>query len=276
MSGAHHWARELTGLGYEIRLMPPAYVKPHVKRGKADVADAEAICEAVTRPAMRFVPVKSAERRAPPLGHVAPEVRRRRNARGFLVRQRTQTVNAMRARLSEFGIVAAKGIHDLDRLLEAARDVPAAARPALERLADQLRDLEERTWGATARVAADQMADPLARRLATIPGPGPIASSASAATTPDVAAFRSARDHAAWLGPHRVVRCEPPRLPRRRSRLGYAAAAAASICAWWAALAFAGGMFPMGSSRGDGWTSRPIRGWRTRRLRGSATGRGDG
>jgi transposase len=190
-SGAHHWARELTGLGHEVRLMPPAYVKAYLKRGKTDAADAEAICEAVTRPTMRFVPVKSADRQAGLLDH---------KARDFLVRQRTQTVNAIRAHLSEFGIVVAKGIHSLDRLLEAARDMPEAARPALDLLAGHLRDLEERIDIATARIRAAQKTDPLARRLATIPGLGPIASSALAATTPDVAVFRSARDYAAWLG----------------------------------------------------------------------------
>jgi transposase len=190
-SGAHHWARELSGLGHEVRLMPPAYVKPYVKRGKTDAAVAEAICEAVTRPTMRFVPVKPAERQAALLDH---------KARDFLVRQRTQTVNAIRAHLSEFGIIVAKGVHNLDRLLEAAREVPEAARPALELLADQLRDLGTRIAEATTRIAAAQKTDPLARRLATIPGLGPIASSAFAATTPDVAAFRSARDYAAWLG----------------------------------------------------------------------------
>lgn len=190
-SGAHHWARELSGLGHEVRLMPPAYVKPYVKRGKTDAADAAAICEAVARPTMRFVPVKSAARQAALLDH---------KARDFLVRQRTQTVNAIRAHLSEFGIVVAKGIHNMDRLLEAARDVPEAARPALDLLAGQLGDLEKRIEAATARIAAAQKIDPLARRLATIPGLGPIASSAFAATTPDVGAFRSARDYAAWLG----------------------------------------------------------------------------
>ena len=95
-AGAHHWARELAGLGHEVRLMPPAYVKPYVKRGKTDAVDAEAICEAVTRPTMRFVPVKSADRQAALLDH---------KARDFLVRQRTQIVNAIRAHLSEFGIV---------------------------------------------------------------------------------------------------------------------------------------------------------------------------
>ena len=171
--------------------MPPAYVKAYVKRSKTDAADAEAICEAVTRPTMRFVPVTSDEQQAALVDH---------KARDFLVRQRTQTVNALRAHLGEFGIVVAKGIHNVDRLLEAAQGVPEAARPALALLTGQLRDLEERIEEATARIEAAQKTDPLARRLATIPGLGPIASSAFAATTPDVAAFRSARDYAAWLG----------------------------------------------------------------------------
>jgi transposase len=144
--------------------------------------------------------VKSAERQAALLDHVAPQVRLWRNAGDFLVRQRTQTVNAIRAHLSEFGIVVAKGIHNLDRLLEAANDVPRSARPALDLLAGQLRCLKERIEAATARITTTQKADALARPLATIPGLGPIASSAFAATTPDVAAFRSARDYAAWLG----------------------------------------------------------------------------
>lgn len=101
-SGAHYWARELTGLGHEVKLMPPAYVKPYVKRGKTDAADAEAICEAVTRPTMRFVPVKSAERQGALIDH---------KTRDFLVRQQTQLVNTIRAHLAEFGVVVAKGIH---------------------------------------------------------------------------------------------------------------------------------------------------------------------
>lgn len=190
-AGAHHWARELTALGHEVRLMPPAYVKPYVKRGKTDAADAEAICEAVTRPTMRFVPVKSADRQAALLDH---------KARDLLVRQQTRTVNAIRAHPGEFGIVVAKGVHNVDRLLEAARDVPATARPALGLLADQLCDLRDRIDTVTARIGVAQAEDQLARRLATVPGIGAISSSAIAATTPDVSAFRTARDDAAWLG----------------------------------------------------------------------------
>lgn len=190
-AGAHHWARELAALGHEVRLMPPAYVKPYVKRGKTDAVDAEAICEAVTRPTMRFVPVKSAARQAALLDHKAGD---------FLVRQRTQIVNAIRAHLSEFGTVVAKGVHNVDRLFDAAHDVPDAARPALDVLAGQRRDTQTRIEDVTARIGEMQSEDALARRLATVPGVGTISSSAFAATTPDVAAFRSARDDAAWLG----------------------------------------------------------------------------
>ena len=190
-AGAHYWARELTALGHEVRIMPPSYVKPYVKRGKTDAADAEAICEAVTRPTMRFVPVKSAERQAALLDH---------KTRDFLVRQRTQLVNTIRAHLSEFGIVVAKGIHNVDRLLAATTELPAAARPAVDLLAEQLRDTQEKIDEVTDRIEAAQRTDPLARRLATIPGVGAISASAIAATTPEVDNFRSARDYAAWLG----------------------------------------------------------------------------
>ena len=190
-AGAHYWARELQKLGHEVRIMPPAYVKPYVKRGKTDAADAEAICEAVTRPTMRFVPVKSAERQAALLDH---------KTRDFLIRQRTQLVNTIRAHLSEFGIVVAKGIHNVERLLAAADELPAAARPSVDLLADQLRETQERIDAATARIEAAQEADELARRLATIPGVGAVTASAIAVMTPEVDNFRSARDYAAWLG----------------------------------------------------------------------------
>lgn len=190
-AGAHFWARELTALGHETRLMPAAYVKPYVKRGKTDAADAEAICEAVTRPTMRFVPVKSAERQAALLDH---------KAREFLVCQRTQIINAIRAHLAEFGIVVPKGIHNIDRLRATTEGAPEAARPALAMLAEQLRDTHDRIAAVTARVESAQKDDPLARRLATVPGIGAITASALAATTPDVEVFRTGRDYAAWLG----------------------------------------------------------------------------
>jgi transposase len=199
-SGAHHWARALVAVGHDVRLMPAAYVRPYVKRAKTDRADAEAICEAVTRPTMRFIPVKSAEGKAALLDQVAPKMRLRRNARDFLIRQQTQTVNTIRAHLTAFGIVVANGIHNVERLLAAAEQAPEAAQPALDLLADQLRDLRERIETVAKRIGVAQKADPLARRLATIPGLGPIASTAFAVTTPEGAAFRSARDYSAWLG----------------------------------------------------------------------------
>jgi len=152
---------------------------------------------------MRFVPVKSAEVR-----RRTPCVRERRRTaalldhktRDFLIRQRTQLVNTIRAHLCEFGIVVAKGIHNVERLLAAAEELPAAARPAVDLLADQLRETQERIHAATARIEAAQEADELARRLATIPGVGAVTASAIAVTTPEVDSFRSARDYAAWLG----------------------------------------------------------------------------
>ena len=135
--------------------------------------------------------MKSAERQAALLDH---------KTRDFLVRQRTQLVNTIRAHLSEFGIVVAKGIHNVERLLAAAKDLPAAARPAVDMLAEQLRETQEKIDDVTSRIEAAQKTDPLARRLATIPGVGAITASAIAATTPEIDTFRSARDYAAWLG----------------------------------------------------------------------------
>lgn len=190
-AGAHHWGREIASLGHEVRLMPPAYVKPYVKRGKTDAVDAEAICEAVTRPTMRFVPVKSAETQAALLDH---------KTRDFLVRQRTQIINAIRAHMGEFGIVVAKGIQNVERLVAAAQDAPETARAALDMLAEQLEGTQMRIDAVTARIVERQADDALTRRLTTVPGVGAISSSAFAATTPDVRAFRSGRDYAAWLG----------------------------------------------------------------------------
>lgn len=192
-ASAHFWARELAKLGHEVRLMQPSYVKGYVKRGKTDKADAEAICEAVTRPSMRFVPVKSAERQALLMTH---------KAREFLVRQQTQTVNAIRAHLGEFGIIVAKGIHNADRLIAACdrADLPAPARKALNLLADQLVDTQKKIAELTADIHADAKANEAAQRLQTIPGIGPITASALVTTLPDVSDFRSGRDLSAWIG----------------------------------------------------------------------------
>ena len=200
-AGAHYWARELRALGHEVRLMPPSAaspgprsgVKPYVKRGKTDAADAAAICEAVTRPSMRFVPVKTSDQQAVLLQH---------RARDFLVRQLTQIANAIRAHLGEFGIVAPKGMHNVERLLGSAAEdgLPANAEAPINLLAAQFRETRAKVEEVTALIKAAQGRDATAARLATVPGVGVLTSSVIAATTPEVAHFRSARDFAAWLG----------------------------------------------------------------------------
>ncbi len=192
---AHHWARELMALGHEVRLLPPAYVKPYVKRGKSDAVDAEAICEAATRPSMRFVPVKGAEQQAVLVLH---------RTRELLIRQRTMLVNALRAHLAEFGIVAPRGIKRVPDLVAALEDaaapIPEAARAALGLIVAQLRALQAGLSDLDRRIVAWCRGNDAARRLATIPGVGPVTASALAATVADPSAFRSARHFAAWLG----------------------------------------------------------------------------
>ena len=191
---AHFWARQLRGLGHEVRLMPAQYVKAYLRRGKNDAADAAAICEAATRPSMRFVPVKGEAQQAALMLH---------RVRDLLVRQRTQLINAIRGHLAEFGIVEAQGPWNVARLLagmEEAADLPDLARELVRVLAGQLEDAEGRIEEVDARILARHKADAVSRRLATIPGIGPLAATAIAATVPDPAAFRGGRDFAAWLG----------------------------------------------------------------------------
>lgn len=192
-AGAHFWARELAKLGHQVRLMPPSYVRPYVKRGKTDAADAAAICEAVTRPSMRFVPVKTEAQQAVLMMH---------RTRDFLVRQLTQVTNAIRAHLAEFGIVAPKGVHNVERLLVMAEDaaLPESARNPIKLLAEQFRDTQAKVEDVTVEIRKAAENDEAARRLQTVPGVGPITSSALAATLPDVSNFKTARDLAAWLG----------------------------------------------------------------------------
>jgi len=204
-AGAHFWARELMALGHDVRLMPPSYVKAYVKRGKTDAADAEAICEAVTRPSMRFVPVKTEAQQAVLLAH---------RTRDFLVRQLTQIGNSIRAHLGEFGLVVAKGVHNVERLLEAGEGagLPVAAQLPIRLLAEQFRETRARVATITREIEVGQKAAATARRLATIPGVGTMTSSVIAATTPEVTNFRSAvaivartdgapmTTFAAWLG----------------------------------------------------------------------------
>ena len=195
-SSAHHWARELTRLGHEVRLIPPQYVKPYVKRNKTDAADAEAICEAVGRPNMRFVPIKTKEQQGVLALH---------RVRALLVRQRTATINAMRGLLGEFGIVAAKGTARLDELrrrlaLATAEQIPPAARLAIEALFTHVDSLRAQAETIEAEILAWHQASEPSRRLASVPGVGPLTASALVAAVGDGRQFQSARHFAAWLG----------------------------------------------------------------------------
>jgi transposase len=195
-STAHHWAREIRSLGHEVRLMPASYVKPYVKRGKTDAADAEAICEAVTRPSMRFVPLKSAEQQAALMLH---------RTRDLLIRQRTMLINALRGHMAEFGIIAPQGASRVGELVALLMDegeaaLPALARQALRGLAGELHALETRIAEIEAAILAWHKGNEVSRRLATIPGIGPITASAVVATVGDAAQLGSARQLAAWIG----------------------------------------------------------------------------
>lgn len=192
---AHHWARELVALGHEVRLMPPAYVRAYVKRNKNDAADAEAICEAVTRPTMRFVPIKSA---------AAQSVLMLHRARHLLVRQRTAQASALRAHLAEYGIVAAKGLwrlRDLLPVLDAGTgNLPELARQTLLLIAQLIEALTIQIRKIETELLAWHRTNPASQRLETIPGVGFITATALAATVLDPRAFRSGRQFAAWLG----------------------------------------------------------------------------
>ena len=192
--GSHHWARVLRGLGHEVRLLPPQYVKPYVKRGKNDAADAEAICEAMSRPSMRFVAVRSAENQAALMLH---------GARDLLIKQRTMLINAIRGHAAEFGITGAKGVGRVAALLERIaldETVPELARELFARLAAQLEAVDDEVTALEARLKAWHRTNELSQRLAAIPGIGPIGATALAMKVPDPTLFRSARHFAAWLG----------------------------------------------------------------------------
>jgi transposase len=193
---SHHWARQIAALGHEVRLIPPAYVKPYVKRQKNDAADAEAICEAVTRPSMRFVPVKSAGQQSVLVLH---------RSRDLLMRQRTMLLNAIRAHLAEFGIIAAQGPRRVMELVARLRDgeepgLPEIARSALLALAAQLDSLEVEIRRLERRLMAWHRTSAASRRLETIPGIGFLTATALAASIPDPAVFKSGRQFAAYLG----------------------------------------------------------------------------
>jgi transposase len=193
---AHYWARELIALGHQVKLMPPAYVKAYVKRNKNDAADAEAICEAVTRPTMRFVPVKSAERQSVLVLH---------RTRELPVRQRTMLINAIRGHCAEFGIIAPQGARRTVELVEQvgqaeASLLPELARSALLMLIDQHGALATQIRTLERRLLAWHRNDQASQRLATIPGVGIITATALSAAVTDPSIFRSGREFAAFLG----------------------------------------------------------------------------
>jgi transposase len=193
---SHYWARELMKLGHEVKLMPPAYVKPYVKRGKTDANDAEAICEAVTRPTMRFVPVKLPDQQAALALH---------RTRSLLVKQRTQLVNMMRSLLAEFGIAMPRGLHHALRMAGqfldgCATDVPKLAGRIVTSLAHQIGAIHEELATLEKELLAWHRGSELSQRLATIPGVGVIAATALAASVSEPERFRSGRQFAASLG----------------------------------------------------------------------------
>lgn len=189
---SHHWGRMLEALGHRVRLIPPQYVKPYVKRGKNDRNDAEAICEAASRPGMRFVPVKPAEVQAEAMDL---------KLRDLLIRQRTQLVNALRGHAAEFGVITAKGIGRVDELLSkiAETGMPEAAKTTLAHLGRNIAQLDEQIAEVDGRLTARHKSNELSQRLAKVPGVGPVIALAMALGV-DATQFESGRHFSAWLG----------------------------------------------------------------------------
>ena len=195
-ASSHHWSRELQALGHAVLLMPPAYVKPYLKRQKNDAADAEAICEAVQRPSMRFVPTKTPDQQACPMLH---------RTRHLFIRQQTALINSIRAHLAEFGIVAPVGRNGIKELLDVVAEpddgrLPMIARECLEALGDQLQSLKAEILALDRRINAWHRSNETSRRLDDLPGVGPALATALVASVPDPKAFRSGRDFSAWIG----------------------------------------------------------------------------
>jgi transposase len=194
-ASAHHWGRAISELGHEVRLLPPVYVKPYVKRQKNDAADAEAIAEAASRPSMRFVALKTPAQQARAMVF---------RTRDMLVRQRTQSVNALRGHLAEHGIVAPRGLTHVGRLAAAVEDPSAGLPDGVRRLGrlllEQIAWLDERIADLAKELRLAAAEDPEVRRLMTMPGIGPVAAMAIAAFAPPLESFASGRHFAAWLG----------------------------------------------------------------------------
>lgn len=193
---SHHWSRELQVLGHTVRLMPPAYVKPYIKRQKNDATDAEAICEAVTRANMRFVETKTPEQQSGLVLH---------RTRHLFIRQQTAVINAIRAHLAEFGIIARVGRNGVEELLDVLADpsdkrVPTIARACLAALGAQLHRLKEQILEFDRMIRAWHRSSKISLRLDDCPGVGPVLATALAATVADPKAFRSARNFSAWIG----------------------------------------------------------------------------
>jgi transposase len=195
-ASSHHWSRELKALGHTVRLMPPAYVKPYVKRQKNDATDAEAICEAVGRPNMRFVATKTPEQQSGLMLH---------RTRHLFIRQQTAVINAIRAHLAEFGIVAPVGRSGVEQLLGVVADsndkrLPEVARACVAALGAQLRMLKTQILEFDRRIMAWHRSNETSQRLDKIPGVGPALATALVASVADPKAFRSGRDFSAWIG----------------------------------------------------------------------------
>ena len=193
---SHHWSRELQALGHRVRLMPPAYVRPYVKRQKNDVADAEAICEAVTRVNMRFVEIKTVEQQSCLVLH---------RTRHLYVRQQTSVINAIRAHLAEFGVVAPVGRKGLAQLLDVVgksedKRIPDVARACVAALGAQLRALKAQILEFDRQIMLWHRSHETSKRLDEVPGVGPTLATALVASIADPKAFRSGRDFSAWIG----------------------------------------------------------------------------
>ena len=195
-ASSHHWSRELQALGHTVRLMPPAYVKPYVKRHKNDATDAEAICEAVTRPNMRFVATKTPEQQSCLTLH---------RTRHLFIRQQTSVINVIRAHLAEFGIVAPVGRNGVEQLLGVVADasdrrLPEVARACVAALGAQLQTLKAQILKFDRMIMAWHRSSEASRRLDDIPGVGPVLATALVASIADPKVFRSGRDFSAWIG----------------------------------------------------------------------------